>query len=114
MARVSKSPSLSRWMFALALGCGLMGSEAFAQSYQVQSLGPTGTYANGLNGKGQVTGSLSTGSSSFQAFLSGDNGQGVQAVTSFPGDANATAINFSGQITGWVTTSSSPYQFQLS
>ena len=93
----------------LALGAGLLCSgQAQAQSYQVQSLSNNGAFTYALNGRGQVSGSQLDNKGTYQAFLSGPDGQSLVAITSLPGDATGNAINFSGQIAGEVMTGSNP------
>lgn len=93
----------------LALGAGLLCSgQAQAQSYQVLSLSQNGAFTFALNARGQVSGSLLDNKGTYQAFLSGPDGQSLVAMTQLPGDATGNAINFSGQIAGDVTTGRSP------
>jgi len=93
----------------LALGAGLLCSgQAQAQSYQVQSLSQNGAFTYALNARGQVSGSLLDNNGTYQAFLSGPDGQSLVAMTQLPGDATGNAINFSGQIAGEVITASNP------
>lgn len=93
----------------MALGVGLLCSgQAQAQSYQVQSLSQNGAFTYALNARGQVSGSLLDNNGTYQAFLSGPDGQSLVAMTQLPGDATGNAINFSGQIAGEVITASNP------
>ncbi|MCV2362543.1 hypothetical protein LNV23_03660 [Paucibacter sp. DJ1R-11] len=93
----------------LALGAGLLCSgQAQAQSYQVQSLSQNGAFTFALNARGQVSGSLLDNNGTYQAFLSGPDGQSLVAMTQLPGDATGNAINFSGQIAGDVITGRNP------
>ena len=93
----------------LALGAGLLCSgQAQAQSYQVQSLSQNGAFSYALNARGQVSGSLLDNNGTYQAFLSGPDGQSLVAMTQLPGDAAGNAINFSGQIAGEVIIGLNP------